>query len=137
MMRAVRRLFWLLALALLMAQTLGQLHGSVHGPLVEMAHELEAAHDHDHAHTRAHTDTHERGSGTGHGGDWLGKLFPHDSGDPDCRLYDQVSHGDASWPVITLALPLVLYSFVFQFVAGEVLRRWAALFEARGPPLTR
>jgi hypothetical protein len=36
-----------------------------------------------------------------------------------------------------VTLPLVLSSVAFDISRGEALARWAALFDARGPPLTR
>jgi hypothetical protein len=38
--------------------------------------------------------------------------------------------------VALMALPVVLPSFAVAIFAGEALARWAALFDARGPPLT-
>ncbi|MDP3605096.1 MAG: hypothetical protein Q8R59_05055 [Polaromonas sp.] len=55
----------------------------------------------------------------------------------DCGIYDQLCHSDVLSATPALVLPVVLASFVFRFLEGEVLARRAALFEARGPPLTR
>jgi hypothetical protein len=34
-------------------------------------------------------------------------------------------------------LPVVLSTAIFDISRGEALARWAALFDARGPPSTR
>jgi hypothetical protein len=125
---------WYLALALLLAPLLGLVHGVVHGPLglhggssvasvVAHADSPHAAH-HDHVHGD-------------HGHGWLETLFSAHGDASDCRVYDQLSHGDGVLVVPMLALPMALSSFVFHLVEGDVLARWAALFEARAPPLAR
>ena len=43
----------------------------------------------------------------------------------------------ASLVIAALVLPLVLPTAAFHFFEGEVLARWVALFDARGPPLPR
>lgn len=64
------------------------------------------------------------------------RFFSSHDGDSDCRLFDQASHGNAAPAMVALCLPMVLSSFVFDISRGEALARWAALFDARGPPLT-
>lgn len=115
-----------LALALLLAPMLGLMHGLVHGaggdrqavhlPIVEAA---------GHAHEY------------GHDPGWLADLFSAHADDSDCRVFDQLSHSDVLPALPLLALPMVLFSFVFLFLEGEVLARRSALFEARGPPPAR
>ncbi len=39
--------------------------------------------------------------------------------------------------VALLSLPMALPSLLVAIFQGEALARWAALFDARGPPLTR
>ncbi len=112
-----------LALVLVLAPLMGLMHGVTHGGM-----------DPGHA-TAAHLL--EGDDGHGHAQGWLADLFSAHGDDSDCRVYDQLSHGDAA-PVLPLvALPLALSAFVFLFLQGETLARRAALFEARGPPLTR
>jgi hypothetical protein len=124
--RMVRHLAWgFLALALLLAPLLGLMHGVVHGagdPHGQHAH----VHEGD-GHAHEHTDSHG----------WLADVFSVHADDADCRVYDQLCHGDGLSAPPALVLPVVLSSFVFHFLEGEVLARRAALFEARGPPLTR
>ena len=120
---------WVLACTLLLAQTLGLMHGVVHGP---QAHIHSSGHEH-HDHDHDHPDAAEADHGTG----WLASLFSSHDGDSDCRLFDQASHGNAAPAMLALGLPMVLSSFVVDISRGEALVRWAALFDARGPPLTR
>jgi hypothetical protein len=125
----VRRMAWravwgYLALALLLAPLLGLMHGVVHGAggsLHAAQAPVHAAGDHEHADTQ----------------DWLADLFSVHADDSDCRVYDQLCQSGAVSAPPAVVLPLVLSSFVFHFLEGEVLARRAALFEARGPPLTR
>jgi len=139
------RLAWLLVAALLLAQLLGLMHGVVHGPQSHFhTHTHSPAHSHAH-HDVHHDDTqhHEHISLThaeeqveGEGG-WLNALFASHDGDSDCRLFDQASHGHAAPTFPMLSLPLVLSSAAFDISRGEALARWAALFDARGPPSIR
>lgn len=115
-----------LALALLLAPMLGLMHGLVHGaggdrPAVHLHIAEVAGHAHQHRHDPG----------------WLADLFSAHADDSDCRVFDQLSHSDVLPALPLLALPMVLSSFVFHFLEGEILARWAALFEARGPPPAR
>ena len=130
-------LAWLLVAALLLAQLLGLMHGVVHGPqahlhvkaavhLVQLHHDQ---HDHDHTSSAIAHDAHEGG--------WLASLFASHGDDSDCRLFDQASQGHAAPVLPMLSLPLVLCTVAFDISRGEALARWAALFDARGPPSVR
>jgi hypothetical protein len=134
--RMVWRAAWgYLALVLLLAPMLGQMHGLVHGTGGQQATASHAGpaveHVHEHEHAYQHEDENSGGNG------WLADLFSVHLDDSDCRVFDQLCHSDVLPAVPLLALPMALSSFVFQFLEGEVLARRAALFEARGPPLTR
>jgi len=127
-----RALVWLLAASLLLAQLLGLMHGVVHGPQAHI-------HSHSHMHRDGH---HQERSALAHAeeegeGGWLAALFSSHDGDSDCRLFDQASHGQAAPTLPMLSLPLVLSTVAFDISRGEALARWAALFDARGPPSTR
>lgn len=111
-----------LAFALLIAPLLGLMHGLVHGA----GDYRQAAHTH-----IAEADGHA------HHHSWLADLFAAHGDDSDCRVFDQRCHSDAVPALPWLVLPMVLPAFVFHFLEGEVLARWAALFEARGPPPAR
>ena len=130
----VRRMVWraawgYLALVLLLAPMLGQMHGLVHGTGGQQAAANHAGPAVEHAHE--HADEHADGHG------WLADLFSVHGDDSDCRVFDQLCHSDVLPAVPLLALPMAISPFVFQFLKGEALARRAALFEARGPPLTR
>jgi hypothetical protein len=122
-----RHVAWgFLALALLLAPLLGLMHGVVHGAGSPL-HSQQAHVHHDDGHAHEHAD--------GHG--WLGDVFSGHADGADCRVYDQLCQGDLFLATTALVLPVVLSSFIFLLLKGEVLARRAALFEARGPPLTR
>ncbi|MES2508565.1 MAG: hypothetical protein V4625_01480 [Pseudomonadota bacterium] len=118
---STRTIVWILTLALLFAQTLGLMHGTLHGA--------------GYAPSGAITSLAKAGSGhPDHGS--VAALFSSHASDADCRLYDQASHGSAALHVASLALPVLLPSLAVAIFEGEALARWAALFDARGPPLT-
>lgn len=123
-------LAWVLVFALLLAQMLGLMHGVVHGSQMQA---LSSGQEHQHVHDHDH----DQGSYAGHGNGWLESLFSSHDANSDCRLFDQASHGNAAPALPALSLPILLSSFVVDIPQGEALARWAALFDARGPPLTR
>lgn len=118
---------WLLGCALLLAQALGLMHGVVHAPQassnVKASVALQSA-------VTAATQTDRSGT------HWVDDLFSLHHGDNDCRLYHQASHDGAMPQLAALALPVVLPPSAVGIYEGEALARWAALFDARGPPLT-
>ena len=126
----VRSLAWLLtaylAGALLLAQTLGFIHGVVHAKPHDVVHErhLPLHHHADHAGHAHPADT------------WFESLFSSHDGNADCRLFDQASQGDAAPALAQFGLPSLPPSAAVAIFQGEALARWAALFDARGPPLT-
>lgn len=113
-----RVLLWPLVLALLVGQTLGLVHGVAHSPVQPAGHVASAQHD-DPAHGLIDT------------------LFAGHGTDADCRLYDQLSHGDTAAGVPAISLPLLLPATLFAYFQGEAVARHAALFEARAPPSIR
>jgi len=115
-----------LALVLLLAPMLGLMHGVVHAAAGSL-HTAQAHHHDTDNHAHEHTEGHA----------WLAYLFSVHADDSDCRVYDQLCHSEVLSEPPALVLPVALSSFVFHFLEGEVLARWAALFGARGPPLTR
>ncbi len=131
---STRTIVLLLTLALLLAQMLGLMHGTLHGPGVG-------------AGVRAVSHTALQGSAPYSAADvqivpqtagkgLLSSLFSSHNSSADCRLFDQASHGSAALQVVSLPLPVVLPPFAVAIFQGEALARWAALFDARGPPLT-
>lgn len=118
------------ALSLVLWQGYAQVHGVVHAPGLHAAH---VHHDH------AHQDHH----GHGHTGmaERLATLLDslmdgHDPGS-DCRLLDASGHCDALPALPALVLPALLSSWALHRFTGEATARWAALFDARGPPPVR
>ena len=118
-----RGLLWLVLFALIAAQTLGLMHRVFHHPvsespatfIAEIAFQPDSA-----SQPRS----------------WLAALFSSHE-DSSCPLYDQLGQGGMVSVPMALPLPLVPASFVLQWFQGEVLARWAALFDARGPPPVR
>ncbi|KAF1073125.1 hypothetical protein [Variovorax sp.] len=120
--RSQRALVFALAIALWLAGTLGLMHRSLHAPGLPAA--AAAAHvDHDHG-------------GHDHAAHGLASLFGEHT-DAECRLYDQLSHGSSAPGVPLVVLPMLLPTATFAYLQGEVLARWVALFDARGPPSSR
>ena len=74
-------------------------------------------------------------AGAGADGPLAALFSTHD--EPTCPLYDQLGHGGMILVPPAVPLPLVPAAFVLQWFQGEVLARWAALFDARGPPAIR
>jgi hypothetical protein len=129
-MRQQRVLLWLVVFALVAAQALGLMHRVVHAGVVAgsgagIALDSDAARPV--GHRVAHGDNHDHGS--------VAALFTgHD--DSSCRLFDPLNHeGPAALPA--QLLPAELASHFIDFFQGEFLARWAALYDARGPPSLR
>jgi len=113
-MAASRRVVvWFLLSALVMAQALGLMHRVVHLP---------------HGHSHEHAHEHHAGA---HG--WVAHLFAGHDDDSTCRLFDPLNHEGAPC-VPAVALPAVAALFFLETLQGDFVARWAALFDARGPP---
>ncbi|MBI2771833.1 MAG: hypothetical protein HYX47_19580 [Burkholderiales bacterium] len=112
-----RRWLWWLIAALVAAQTLGLVHRIAHSSPTAFASAAPAASD------------------SGHG--WLASLFTGHDDDSGCRVYDQLGHADGIAPLAAIAPAMAVALFLLPFFQGEALARWAALFEARGPPQPR
>jgi len=124
----VRRLpaawFWVLLAMLMLAPLLGSLHAVAHPPAAYKSVLRTAAVP---ASPLAHM----------HAKAWPKRLFGDHSGEGDCRVYDQLCHGEALHPAHLPVLPFAVPIATFDFLQGEFLARWAALFDARGPPSAR
>lgn len=118
--RAAVRWLAVLAMALVLAQTLGLMHRITHAGAAGVAGAVPQQ--------AQHAQPTE--------GNWVASLFAGHAGDNDCRLYDPLNHEGAP-TVAVLALPLALSSFFLACVEGDFVARWAALFDARGPPSPR
>lgn len=105
---------WLLMFALVAAQSLGLVHRVVDAPVqgVFQAHALVEP---------SGVDAH---------------FFGHED-EADCRLYDQLSHGDSTVQAVQWAVPTLLPAFIARFFQRTAVARWAAVFEARAPPAIR
>ena len=110
---------WLLLCALVAAQALGLMHRIVHAP---------------HAHLPAQQAVQQ--AHAPHAAGWVAGLFAAHHDESTCRLFDPLNH-EAAPSVPAVLLPLVLASFFLDFFQGECLARWAALYDARGPPSLR
>ena len=127
-----------LAVVLLLAPMLGLMHGLVHGPRNGPGLSTQGGGNDASQGPRTHAATVDGAAPEhGHKHNWLEDIFSAHSNDSDCRVFDQLCHGDGVPALPLLALPMALSSFVFHFLEGEVIARWAALFEARGPPQAR
>ena len=114
-----RRLsLWLVALALVAAQTLGLLHRVVHTPqaLASAVQSVEVPGE-----TRG----------------WAQEFFAGHNGEPSCRLFDELNASGVLPDVAAVALPPVLPLYFFAWFQGEALARQATLYDARGPPALR
>jgi hypothetical protein len=119
---ALRRGFlWLVLFALVAAQTLGLMHRVVHVPVF--------AGDAVVVSIKAQNEGRDA-----HG--WAESLFGGHDGESACRLFDQ-SQGGCLPSVSAVLLPDTAPLFFLQWFQGEALARWAALFDARGPPQLR
>lgn len=119
---------YLLMLALVGAQALGFMHAVLH-----TQHGSGDAHAAVHA---AHAPAAGAEAAHHHAG-WLQDLFALHDDQTDCRIYD----GMGAQPfacTAAVALPQVAPSQAFlQLLLGDFVARWAALFDARGPPSPR
>ncbi len=115
-----RALLGLLLAALVLAQALGLMHRSVHLPQAPSQQQQQA--------DRAVADAH------GHDSHWVAGLFGGHADDSTCRLFDPLNH-EAAPAVPLVALPAVAALFFLDAFQGDVVARWSALFDARGPPL--
>lgn len=121
---------WLLVMALVLSQTLGLVHAVVHSP-VHGSGGAAASGLLDKSQGKVGKALQAPDKG------WIASLFPSHTSSSDCRIYDQAGHGSAALHVVSLALLVVLPSIAVAIFQGQALARWAALFDARGPPLTR
>ena len=117
----------LLAAVLVMTQTLGLVHAITHGSSGSSLYFDDEFHDHDHDHDVA------KAPGVNH---FFVSLFSLHSDVSDCRLFDQASHDGGLAMTFKSTLPGVPPPLTVAIFQGEALARWAALFDARGPPLT-
>ena len=144
---------WVLVLALLWAQSMGLWHGIVHGghgvgsvhaSLGLAPDTSDAARLGDRALcsltsvSPARSDTQAFGiEGAPVFHSFFESLFGNHRNGVDCQLFDQLCHGDALATAPVLALPLGVPAAHVAHLTGLAVARWAALFQARGPPFSR
>ena len=116
-----RSLVLLLVLAIVLAHTLGLVHRTLHGPDLRSPAQKVSVHG-----TPA----------KGHAHDWLASLFVDHDDEAKCRLLDALTQGG---PQVTATLPVLppVAAGLLLSLECAALARWAALFDARGPPSLR
>lgn len=121
-----------LAAVLVLTQTLGLIHSVTHArlnaPIFHSGHEpaiTEAGNQHQLVARAAQSEL-----------SWVAAAFSSHRQDTDCQLYDQCSHGAGVANLVHQLLPVLLPPSQVAIFQGNALARWAALFDARGPPLT-
>jgi hypothetical protein len=115
-----RCLLAFLAVAVVLSHLLGLMHRSLHGPHTELAHVAA------HAQVNAATDC--------DASSWVADLFGTHDEESKCRLFDSLTHGGPQATSVAVFLAPASPGLLLS-LAGEALARWAALFEARGPPV--
>lgn len=114
-----------LLVVLVLAQTLGWMHRALHGDAgAGSRHGLVAAA----AEAATHADT-AHGAG-------LHDLFGSHAEPNDCRLFDALGQ-PGCMPAPLVVLPVLLPAASLALTHADFVARWAALFDARGPPPTR
>jgi hypothetical protein len=116
--------------ALVCAQALGFMHRATHQ--VHAGGYVRA----EHAVPSAHADAHEH-AGTEAAAGWLQALFGQHEDETDCRLYDGLGSQVFACPLPAGLAAMAPAQAFLSLLAGEFVARWAALFDARGPPASR
>ena len=123
-----------LALALLMVPLMGLMHGIVHG----FSHGQSTAQSHVQSQSQATVIKAPAGRSLTHAHKgWTDALFSSHGKAADCLVFDQLCHADALHFLLLQALPTPLPNIVLVTLAGDFIARWAALYQARGPPSAR
>lgn len=122
-------------MAVVLAQTIGLVHRSAHFQSSGMVY----AHDHSshdgHSHENGDSDDVDvHGLLQADKPSWLSQLFAHQEGDSTCHLIDAQSNCDAAPAVFVQILPFLPSRFLTAFSQILSSARFAALFDARGPP---
>ena len=121
-----------LALALLMVPLLGLMHGIVHGHSHGLPSTVVSADAQGRAQARVQVQP-----ATVDASGWAKKLFASHDKAADCLVFDQLCHADALHFLPLQALSAPLPNIVLVTLAGDFIARWAALYQARGPPWAR
>jgi hypothetical protein len=133
-MRQRRACVWLLAFVLVAAQMLGFMHRIVHAPALPSALPSAIAGATATAATPALLQATRQADAQPHQHPWAQKIFAgHEGDDPGCRLFDLLGAG-APLPQINALPAMVVPTFYLAWSGAQFIARWAALFDARGPP---
>ena len=111
--------FGVLALALVLAQSIGLIHGIAHAPLLANTHADQASGTPDSFVERLFGDHHDQ------------------NGNAKCHLFDQCNHLDGVSHVHAVVLPTQFAAVLPVAFSGLFTVRWLAAFHARGPPSFR
>ena len=143
--RLTQSFAWLLAAALLLTQTFAAVHAVVHADRHSHGHSQEYPQEHLQQHSQEHSQaelhkdcggSHHHSAGRQAEGNFSADFFPLHQEESDCRLFDQASHDGVVAKLAAALLPFAPPPFAVALFQGNALARWAALFDARGPPLT-
>jgi len=107
----------LLAVVLVLAQTLGWMHRTWHAGAPHLQ--------------RAGMSATDAAPGTK--ASWIAALFDHAAGDAECRLHDAAGQPGCP-PAVQVSLPAPVPGYLVASTHADFVARWAALFDARGPP---
>lgn len=124
-----------LAWVLVFSSALGLMHRTLHAHAGGAHAAVAGAHAMGHGHAAGAPGAEPFTHAAHHG---LASLFDdHEDGSALCLILDQLQHDAATPTLVLLMLPTLPPAAVLAFMQGEALRRWVALFDARGPPVTR
>lgn len=113
-----------LLLAFVLAQSLGWIHRGLHGATGAFTTSAASAHA-----LAVAPATVQAGSA-------FAGLFGSHADASDCRLFDAVAQPGCTPAGVVLA-DLAFPAALFAAAHGDFVARWRALFDARGPPLSR
>ena len=119
----------LLALMVLLTQMLAMMHGVIHAvpDSVRDQHEAGVVY--------ADAQSEHAATEAGSAASWIKALFSAHEGQSDCRQYDQLNRDALPAGLVVVGVHVTPEILIVDMPRGEALARWAALFEARGPPL--
>lgn len=130
---AARRLLVMLLSLFLLAQTLGWMHRALHG--AARPAQAAAAHAKEHAHGHA-PETVSAPAGAVDSPAWVQALFGSHEDAAQCKIFDAVTYTGIT-PVGVFAPCLVPAALSLARSEAQFVARRAALFDARGPPVSR
>lgn len=114
----------MLVAVLVLAQAIGWMHRSLHGASPARGSAAVALHVHANA-TKPDASR-----------SWTDKLFGSHSEASDCRLFDVLGQPGCA-PAAMPGPTLISMATLLATTHADFVARWAALFDARGPPASR